>query len=110
MTSADIDRLGASPEVDAAVLGAVGLTSDDDRLRKPSSRWADAMLSAERFGLFTTHGCVLGSEIGDDQRVFRWLVRKPYIECDLRPGVCEIAETGPLAICRAILKLEQANG
>ena len=71
----------------------------------PSTNWQHAMEAAERFGLFhqNAHYCCLMQRGSDD----RWIVTLVAYIADHRPDgdVVASAETGPLAISRAILRL-----
>lgn len=82
----------------------------------PSTDWNDAMFAAERFGLFGDgHYCALSKDDG-------WYCILPMSELDAPghelngaglwwPGTPLVARdvSGPLAICRAILKLHHGG-
>lgn len=95
MTDAQIDAMQAGSEMDAAVLGAIQLSSLRHHNLRPSSNWSDAMFAAEEFGLFDRH------VFGRDNVYCVWEINGP------NEAVFAVATgaTGPLAICRAILKL-----
>lgn len=105
MTDEQIDAMEAGLEMDCAVDEAVyGPDAVGVPYRKPSTDWADAMFAAEHFGLFDTildgHGYGLLLRRSPDG----WQVLHPRF-FDGRGDVLTMADTGPLAICRAILKL-----
>lgn len=113
MTAEQIDAMEAGPEMDAAVGEACDFESgivNGECLRgtddfpemvafRPSTDWNDAMFAAERFGLFD---CEVGHEGSLYKNSEIWAV-------DRVVGAIQVlvatAPTGPLAICRAILKL-----
>lgn len=115
MTDEQIDAMQAGPEMDIAVCDAC-FAPDFYRLTWlmssrppcPSSDWNAAMMSAEQFGLFK--GNDDGMLRGMERRVFGsddW-----YVYSRLWDEFTVIASgAGPIAICRAILKLskEQSN-
>lgn len=120
MTADQISAMEAGPEMDwsvAAIYEVWGSAIPDNPLEpcfivlhdlerrefSPSTDWNDAMFAAEQFGLLTIHSACIGTWGFDyfgaqrgDYRVFQ-------------PGDFGInistAQTGPLAICRAILTL-----
>jgi len=110
MTDERIDAMQAGPEMDRAVLDAIGEPRHSGcdesgafrlvRRRLPSTDWNDAMYAAERINLFGIH-TVLG--VGDfgDWTVLSW-------EGTTMTEISS-ADTGPLAICRAILKLAKVE-
>lgn len=126
MTTEQIDVLDAGPEMDCAVQEVLqsvsgvihfglsdGLPRDQERHAvtitvtefRPSTDWNDAMYAAERFGLFETKECLL-----DCCETVWGVTEKPVFAewwlsfgDDLRQVAT--APTGPLAICRALLKL-----
>lgn len=134
MTAEQINAMEAGPEMDRLVAEAIGgriVRYEDDYDQEalllepsgsdrklqglkfdgetgytsrfyPSHYWDAAMFAAERFGLFdeTNHGMVLW--FADNE----WLIgRRLYYPTP--PRATEA--TGPLAICRAILKLHAAD-
>lgn len=108
MTDAEIDALEAGRELDRLVALECGFTlvydngydgefkaelwPEEPRVFRPSSDWNDAMLAAEKAGLFD-EGFLEGY----------WSVKK-WDSYD--PVAIEIAshQSGPVAVCRAILK------
>lgn len=113
MTDEQIDAMQAGDETDRRVAAACGIAIfdpdhsgsvllDDGDIFAPSDDWNSAMFAAERFGLFDTekHQHTLTfSDFGDGAD--RWFCAN-YDEDSQQPTG---APTGPLAICRAILRL-----
>lgn len=120
-----VDKWEAGPLMDAAVGEACGFTSsfacgvvNGVCLRgteefpemvefRPSVDWNDAMFAAERFGLFKSpdESNRISMTLGHDGQ--QWSVQECY-----EPPLSFIgikAPTGPLVICRAILKLSSAE-
>ena len=130
MTPSKIHALEAGPETDRLVAEALypeasvgwcaasgcGLEGDNDVMAiwdhpdhdsdwipcpKYSSDWSAAMLAAEEFGLFKPIGGRCLYQL--DSEPVKWAIGEPDPEgC---PMIVASAEAGPLAICRAILKL-----
>lgn len=102
MTTDQITLLEAGLECDRLIQQVLGWSEQGIReigsAVRPSTDWNDAMYAAERFGLFVSRGMILGHD-GE-----QWVVTE-----DAEPIAPEFpgtkAPTGPLAICRAILKL-----
>jgi hypothetical protein len=115
MTDAEIDVMEAGHKMDSAVAEACGIPHRCTALSQvwvaardpawtgepfsPSGEWSAAMTAAERFGLFDTRGHWASLVQFSPEGI--WQIQNA--EC-LR-GVAGSAPTGPLAICRAILKL-----
>lgn len=112
LTDEQIDAMEAGEEMDWAVAAVVGLrmipmeegpseqhpypwiSRRKVTRPRPSKDWKDAMFAAERFGLFDVeHRCELTCNHGE------WIVSS-----ELREPVAS-SRSGPLVICRAILKL-----
>lgn len=112
MTTEQIDAIEAGPEMDRMVAQACDLdppfllfgeTSVGVHSQwKPSTDWTDAMHAAERFGLLRDNEHhdtrVLGVEADGVWVIF-------HLDGPVVSGFICRAPTGPLAICRAILKL-----
>lgn len=77
------------------------LSQSSKSFPSPSTNWSDAMLAAERFGLLDGVR-VLTCDRGS------WQVWKIDQFGQVEGPVLASAATGPLAICRAILKLHHA--
>ena len=114
------EQIEAGPETDRLVADAVGLVyveefdsagpvevyfHDGRRSFRPSLDWSDAMLAAERFGLFhpEKHDAMLMQDFSG--RNILWSIQ----QVPRSSGWMAVAEapTGPLAICRAILALRE---
>lgn len=118
MTDAEIDAMEAGPECDRLVAEVLGSHPDIDTNPpgltrrqgngywsefRPSTDWNDAMFEAERFGMWNT----------TPSGGFRHLHKITWRDADYHIGEqnyddCETiasAPSGPLSICRAILKL-----
>lgn len=116
-------EIESGPETDRMVADACGITGlhvrvlgvgiheyrrytgdgTDEVPFRPSTDWNDAMLAAERFGLFCDWGfCLL---LHDGQ----WLVADVSVfgKIDYDEGYRH--ESGPLAICRAILAMRAVS-
>lgn len=80
----------------------------------PSTDWNDAMLAAERFGLWNAGysgdgrwgGRFLQPPVSDQ---YQWFVGEWAEHCQETGEWISRAPTGPLAICRAILKLHASS-
>lgn len=97
MTDVEIEAMPAGPEIDAIVCVAADIDPDprmvgdgSGRTFSPSTDWNAAMYAAERFGLF-------------DMPILAFTDNDRHSDCD--ETVHGEAPTGPLVICRAILKL-----
>jgi hypothetical protein len=123
MTDEEIDAMEAGPEIDEATGKACRLEACVLRVRghadqclrgtdnfpemvpfHPSTDWNDAMFAAERFGLFKTRK-VDHSEVCGMVWQCNDMWASGVYDCDWGHVVHAEAPTGPLAICRAILKL-----
>lgn len=128
MTTDQIDAIEAGPEIDALVCAAAGidggivrtLGKPDECLRatedfpamaqfRPSTDWNDAMLAADKFGLFGSekHRHQLWQGTGSGGGPDEWFVES--FENENGNAGCVRHVSGPLAICRAILKLSQSG-
>jgi hypothetical protein len=114
----EIESMEAGPACDMAVGHAVGLPlSGNNRTGvslvlgdggecakfQPSKFWNDAMYAAERFRLFDIKDHWAALVHFSDEGV--WQVQNS----ESLSGVVGSAPTGPLAICRAILKLSEGK-
>lgn len=99
MTTSEIDNLEAGVELDVAVHKACDIPVVwDDKPKgilsfQPSSNWNDAMEAAEKVELFRTY-CLNQSYEGS------WWVHRH----DMNKYLSAFVKSGPVAICRAILK------
>ena len=124
----DVETIEPGDATNIAIAKVVGLSFPSQPLTenfgfrsfRPSTDWNDAMYAAEKFGLFDcwARDCVLRSIHGDGEPRL-WLVtdKMAYVREIAKAWGASInapeeycwdiseAETGPLAICRAILKL-----
>lgn len=114
MTTEQVDLIEAGPDMDAAVAVAIGGYTIPYRMPdgrdvralcydgmmqvapwNPSRSWTDAMFAAERFGLFNSFRVLRMNR-------YDWEVMEIGDPLD---RIVSNAPSGPLAICRAILKL-----
>lgn len=132
MTTEQIQSLQPGPESDRLVAEACGLkvsvfdkdedseyvvmdSQDNDLFGlafSPSTDWNHAMFAAERFGLFrrwwqNPEPCWEGLRFLT--QCDRWCVSEWTSETGIGYKVVAGAKSGPLAICRAILKLHHAH-
>lgn len=115
MTTQQIEAMEAGPEMDIAIIEAL-VAASGERLElhtprtanefRPSTDWSDAMFAAEKFGLFDNYKF---SQCLTCSTPHSWTVSTgPHGDTEpagVASGFFANAETGPLAICRAILKL-----
>ena len=115
-----IDTLMAGPELDWLVCQACGIKAwppenggihpvriQDSNLRMlrafcPSTNWTDAMLAAERTELFEWGAVALFKS----RNTNRWSVADVF---ETHHVIAAEADSGPLAICRAILKAKASH-
>lgn len=114
LTDDQIDAMEAGPEMDRLVGEAVEWSVVEEFERdisrrewawRPSKEWAPAMFAAERSGLFSRLNHILAQS--EDAAI--WIVmplENMYSGGDTTIGhSIAHGDTGPLAICRGILKL-----
>lgn len=123
MTTEQIDVLEAGLDMDEAVAEVCGVAGfphssgvwltggadgKGDVPFRPSSDWNDAMYAAERFGLWTSilFGAVGPCSSGVPPKEYGCFQFDMTHGCNVRFST---ASTGPLAICRAILKLHAGS-
>lgn len=87
-------QIEAGPELDARIMRLVGMPSGG---WCPSTDWRDAMIAAERFGLFEYRGDRFYLTHAQGQ----WYVSGMFHGCP--NSVYD--PSGPMAICRAIIAL-----
>lgn len=96
LTDEQIDAMEAGPEMDRAVNEAAGIAVENWSV--PSNDWTHAMFAAERFGLFEI--------VGGNGYVLDCVRGEWRVSCWASPAIpTNTPVPGPLAICRAILKL-----
>lgn len=99
MDDAEIDALDEGRELDRLIASAIGRDECEAQLNgfRPSSDWNDAMRAVEKFFGSTQVNVAHVGRNGGDTPWHVWVDEVPCIETQ--------AESGPLAICRAILKV-----
>lgn len=76
----------------------------------PSTDWADAMFAADKFGLFEPGGGIALAKDGDGESQWWWVFDVANFANDRDDETTiAMADTGPLAISRAILNLKVAK-
>lgn len=104
MTTSEIDKLESGVELDRLVAEAIGMETSTAILMplstskfKPSTDWNDAMEAAEKVRLFYPDSFL------DFDYACRWRVQE-LDTCTPEVQVITEHKSGPVAICRAILK------
>lgn len=132
MTAKQINAMDAGPDMDRLVAEAIGIPvqlintdgADNEPVRadttdelcglafRPSSDWNDAMLAAEKFGLFRRwwrHPEPFWQGLRFLTQCDHWCVSEWTDETGIGYKVVASGKTGPLAICRAILANAHTN-
>lgn len=112
LTPEKINRIEAGPECDALVAEALGMPANIAEFRAKttctlppySTSWDAAMGAATTAGLWDDDCVVSFESCGEFWHVRQFIFRPAGGEFDIESHTVTEAPTGPLAVCRAILR------